>query len=138
MIWVVLAFLGVPLWLIAAAILVLVLRSRKLRHRERNVAVRVHAAGKQPAKGWRRGNAVWVRHVFAFRGWPAAWDEVLAGISSASTRTPAGDEVHALRHLDEPVVAVLTLDDGELLEVAAAGRSLELLLGPYAAAPSPA
>ena len=135
-IWVVLAFVGVPLWLIAAGILVLVLRSRRLRQREGNVAVRVHRAGKEPGKGWHRGNAVWVHDVFAFRGWPAAWSEVLAGVSSASTRRPSEEEGHALRHLDSPVIAVFTLEDGDVLQVAAAGERLRPLLGPYAVASS--
>ena len=138
MIWVVLAFVGVPLWLIAAGILMLVLRSRQLRHREGNVAVRMHGAGKEPGKGWRRGNAVWVREVFAFRGWPAAWSETLAGVSTASTTAPSEEEGHALRHLHEPVVALLTLDDGDVIEVAAPGASLKLLAGPFAPAPSSA
>jgi hypothetical protein len=137
-IWVVLAFVGVPLWLIAAGLLLVVRRTRQLRHREGNVAVRVHGLGKAPAKGWRRGNAVWVHDVFAFRGWPAAWSEVLAGTSSASTRAPSREEEHALRHLDAPVVALLTLDDGDVLQVAAPQKSLPLLLGPYAVASSPA
>jgi hypothetical protein len=132
MIWAILVLLGVPLWLVASGILVLLLRARQLRHRPANVGVRVHDPDKAPAKGWKKGNALWVRDVFAFRGWPAAWSETLAGVSAATSRAPTDVEAHALRHLDAPVIAVLTLDDGEVLEVAAAGESLELLLGPYA------
>jgi len=41
MIWAILALLGVPLWLCAAGILVVVLNNRRLRNRHGDIPVRV-------------------------------------------------------------------------------------------------
>ncbi|MPY92111.1 MAG: hypothetical protein GEV08_03310 [Acidimicrobiia bacterium] len=139
MIWLILALLGVPLWLVVGGILALVTRSYRLRARPGNVPVRLHKAGKPPAKGWHRGNAVWVRDVFEFRGSPAAWNELLVGVSSATTRELSPDEAHALRRMDDPVVAVLALgggpEHGGPVEVAAEATDLALVLGPYGKVP---
>ena len=128
MIWLFLAIVGVPLWLIAAAIVTLVLRNRELRHRPGDMAVRV----RKPGKRWKRGHAVWVHDVFAFRGSPAAWDEVLEPVRSAVVRTATPEEAHKLRRLPDPVIATLTTDSGSTLEVAAAGEDEALVMTPFA------
>ncbi|MCJ7795789.1 MAG: hypothetical protein MUQ56_03345, partial [Thermoleophilia bacterium] len=61
-IWAILAFLGVPLWLIALALLGLYFRNRTLRRRLGDIPVRVLRQGK---KRWIRGHGVWVSDVFA-------------------------------------------------------------------------
>jgi hypothetical protein len=74
MIWAVLALLGVPLWLCAVGILVLVFRDRGRRRRAADIPMRPRLA----AKGrWRRGHGLWVRGVLGFCGSPAAWNEAL-------------------------------------------------------------
>jgi hypothetical protein len=121
--------MGVPLWLIAAAIVTLVVRNRALRHRPGNMAVRLRSPGKR----WKRGHALWVHEVFAFRGSPAAWDEVLEPVRSAVLRPATSEEAHKLRRLDGPAIATLTTDSGSSFEVAAAGRDEALLMAPFAA-----
>jgi hypothetical protein len=69
MIWVILAAIGVPLWLCAAAILTLVLRDRSLRKCGGDIPVRLRTA---PEKRWRRGHALWVHDVLSFRASPPA------------------------------------------------------------------
>ena len=76
MIWAVLALLGVPLWLCALAIAILILRNRALRHREGNLPVRVRKAN---GRHWSRGNAIWIHDVFVSRGSPAVWRECFSG-----------------------------------------------------------
>jgi hypothetical protein len=44
------------------------------------VPVRVREAH---AKHWRRGHAIWVHDVLAFRGSPAAWKEKPGGVAKA-------------------------------------------------------
>ena len=83
MIWAILAFLGVPLWLCAAGILMLLLRNRALRRRPGNVPVRVLS---KPGGHWRRGLAVWFGPVFVFRASPAAWKEQLLWVDRLSIR----------------------------------------------------
>ena len=116
MIWIILAALGVPLWLIAIALLTLLFRNRTIRNRPGNVPVRMRVPGK---KRWDRGHAVWVHDVFAFRGSPAAWEEVLEHIKGATVRPATADEAHKLRGLDDPIIATLTTADGRTIEAAA-------------------
>jgi hypothetical protein len=81
MIWALLAFLGVPLWLCAVGIYILISRNSALRKRPGNIPVRVLKPGKTR---WTRGHAVWISDVFAWRGSPAAWNEGLLHVLAAS------------------------------------------------------
>lgn len=135
MIWVILAAIGVPLWLCALGILALVFRNRKLRRRPGNIPVRVLWPGKER---WTAGHGIWVSDVFAWRGSPAAWIEDLQQVSEASHRPADSDENKKLHRIgDDPVIASLTLADGRTLKVAARREHGRLLLGPYADRPSP-
>jgi hypothetical protein len=127
-IWAILALLGVPLWLCAIAILVLVLRNRGLRKRALDIPMRLRVDGKGR---WHRGHGLWVHDVLAFRGSPAAWNEGLLWVTGATTREPTPEEAHKFRRLDHPVVAILTVADGPDSEAVAARQHRELLLGPY-------
>ena len=128
MIWAILALMGVPLWLCAVGILVLVLRNRSLRRRPGNVPVRVLPEGKQR---WRRGHGVWVSDVFAWRGSPAAWQEELFPAVGARTCSPDREQRKRLRRLDHPVLAELTGGDGGTIRVASAAADELGLLGPF-------
>jgi len=129
-IWAILALIGVPLWLCAVAISVLVLRNRHLRHRPGNVPVRLLPPG---TTRWRRGHGVWVSDVFAWRGSPAAWREELLQVVGATTRSADAEERGHLHRLGgAPVVADLTTTDG-IVRVAAAAAHRPALLGPFAA-----
>lgn len=133
MIWVILAFLGVPLWLCALGITALVLRNRALRHRFGNLPVRVLWPGHQR---WSRGHGIWVSNVFAWRGSPAAWSEGLFPVESVPVRPATAAELRPLRRLGEdPALAVLTAPDGETLIVATAAPQRQALRGPFAAEP---
>ena len=129
MIWAILAILGVPLWVIAGGIAYMVLLNRHLRHRKGDMPVRArYASGRR----WRRGHAVWVGDVFAYRSSPSSWNESLDRVRSATLRELTAEEAHALRRVDDPVVVVLTADD-HTIEVAAAGPKKDALLGPFTA-----
>ena len=131
MIWAILVFLGVPLWLCAAGILLIILNNRRLRKRHGNIPVRVKRPGK---KRWTRGHAIWVSDVFAWRSSPAAWSEDLEQVIGATLRNPDAQERKKLRHLGEGFpIATLLLAEGETLEVAASPEKREALLGPFEA-----
>ncbi len=133
MIWAILAALGVPLWLCAMGILTLLLRNRALRKRPGNVPVRVRQPGK---KRWSPGHGVWVHDVFAFRGLPAAWKEALVWAAGATVRMPTDEERKKLHRIGaEPVVATLTLVEGQTIEFAARSEHENDLLGPFSASP---
>lgn len=132
MIWVVLGLLGVPLWLCAAGIFVLLHNSRTLRKRPGNIPVRIL---RPDGKRWRRGHGIWVSDVFAWRSSPAGWNEDLRRMIGASVRSPTPKEHRKLRRLDQPVVADLLLDGGETMTLATEGSYRELLAGPHAHPP---
>jgi hypothetical protein len=133
MIWAVLAFLGVPLWLCALGILVVVRRNRTQRKRQGNVPVRVLLPGKTR---WTRGHALWVGNVFAWRGSPAAWNEALELIVGSRAQNHSAEERRKLRHLgDGLVVLSLETEDGVHLRVAARDSHARDLLGPHVTTP---
>lgn len=132
MIWAILAALGVPLWLCAIGIFMLLFNNRRLRKRYGDVPVRVRRPGK---KRWTRGHAIWVSDVFAWRGSPAAWTEELLWVSDATARPADQEERKKLHRLgDDPAIATLAAADGETVEVAAAPEQVSALLGPFARA----
>jgi hypothetical protein len=129
MIWVILAALGVPLWLCAMGALVLILNNRRLRHRRGNIPVRVLPPGKTR---WKRGHAIWVSNVFAWRSSPAGWSEEILDVGDVKMRAATQEEHDKLHHLaDEPAVVTLTLASGTTLDVAAQPEYRTALSGPF-------
>jgi hypothetical protein len=114
-IWAILVAVGVPLWLCAAGILTLLLRNRSLRRRGGDLPVRMRPAG---GGRWRRGHALWVHDVLSFRASPAGWKEELLWVDEVAVR-PATEEDGLRRLGAHPVVARLSIHDGEPVEVAA-------------------
>jgi hypothetical protein len=129
LIWLTLAFLGVPLWLCALAIIVLVLRNKKLRDRHGNVVVRL----KKPEEDrWRRAHALWISDVFAWRGSPAAWSEDLVHVADVTQRAPDPEERKKLHRLgDGFVIATMTSVDGGSFGVAVRSDARTAILGPF-------
>ncbi len=131
MIWVILACLGVPLWLCAFGLSVLIVRNRTLRHRRGNLKVRRRSSGKSR---WMRGYGVWVRDVFAFRGSPAAWTESLVCVREVVMLVPSEADCKKLRRLGAPPAMVRFIDDdGAPVDFVAASEHALDLLGPFAA-----
>lgn len=129
MIWAILAILGVPLWLIALALLGLFFRNRGLRKRVGNIPVRVLQPGK---RRWQRGHAIWVSDVFAWRGSPGAWREDVAQVRGVYLHAPDPEQRKKLRRLgDDAVVASLSLAGGSSLDVATRGEHRAALPGPF-------
>jgi hypothetical protein len=130
MIWAILALVGVPLWLCAVAISVLVLRNRRLRKQPGSMPVRIRVAGKGR---WHPGHGFWVHDVFAFRGSPAAWNESLVQVGRVAAAQPATEEQKKGLHRlgDHPVVANFELVPKGSLQLAAHAEHASLLLGPF-------
>ena len=128
----ILAIIGVPLWLIAIALLMLFFRNRKLRKRPGNIPVRVLGPGK---KRWTSGHGIWVSDVFAWRGSPAAWNEDLFQVRSVAIHFADAQERKKLHRIgDGPVVASFALDEAATLEVAVRHEHQSILAGPLVAA----
>ena len=135
MVWVILFLLGIPLWLCAAGIIMLLLENRSLRKRPGDMPVRVKPPGKTR---WSRGHAIWVSDVFAWRSSPASWKEGLVHVTGLSLRSPSDEERHKLRRLGDDVhIAMLSSAAGKLLEVATGPEHGTALPGPFAGAANP-
>lgn len=133
MLWVLLVFLGVPLWLCAVGITVLVLRNRSMREREEDIPLLLRHTG---SSRWRRGHGIWIHDVLAFRASPAGWAVELLWVQHVASRKPTGNELHELRRLgDSPTIVTLTTDDDANVEIAIAGADADSALGPFAATP---
>jgi hypothetical protein len=134
MIWAILALIGVPLWLIAIALIVLVFRNRALRKRHGDIPVGILRSGK---KRWIRGHAIWVSDVFAWRASPASWNDGLEQVADASLHEHVDAQTaKKLHRLDDiPVVASLTLVGGAVIEIAARRGHCSALMGPFAKQP---
>src|SRR5829696_7862612 len=129
MIWAVLVVLGVPLWLCAIAVSVLVTRNRHLRRRPGDMPVRLLRPGKTR---WVRGHAVWVSDVLAFRGSPAAWTEDLVQVAGVTIRAARPEDRKALHRLgNDPVIASLTTAAGGTPLLAVAPEHRATLAGPF-------
>ncbi len=131
MVWAILVFLGVPLWVCAAGITITVLRNRSLRKRPGDIPVRLQRAGR---KRWTRGHALWVSDVFAFRGSPSGWSEVLEHVTDVTLRSPSEEEGRKLHRLGQTVqIATLSTADAEPFAVAADAERRTALVGPFVA-----
>jgi hypothetical protein len=114
-IWAILLLLGVPLWICATGILVLVLRNRGLRKRAADIPMRL----------------LWIHDVLAFRGSPAAWNEALLWAVSGTTRELTSKEAHKFRRLDQPVAATFTAADGPGFEAVTTRQHLPQMLDAF-------
>ena len=132
MIWAILALLGVPLWLCAVGITVLVFRNRTLRKRFGDIPVRILRPGKNR---WIRGHAIWVSDVFAWRASPASWNEGLEQVTDASLHERVDAQTAKKLHRlgESPVIASLTLVGGDVIDVAARPEHRAALMEPFAA-----
>jgi len=119
---------GVPAWIIVLVMAALIQRHHQLRHRPGNVTVRLRS---DSGARWSRGNGVWVDDVFAVRQGIGDRSESYLRVTSVSTRSPEADEGKLLR-LEEPVIALVQLADGESIEIAFPRKQQSLLLGPFA------
>ena len=130
MIWAALIALGVPLWLCAGGILIVVFHNRSLRKRPGNVPRKFRPPDK---KRWTSGHGVSVSDVFAWVGSTAAWKSELAWAVNSATRPADKEERKKLGRLgDSPLIASLALAEGGRIEVAATREHRAGLLGPFA------
>lgn len=110
MVWAIMAFLGVPIWMIVGGILTLLWRNRSVRKRPGNIQCRMSA---EPGKRWRRGNGIWVHDVFVFTASPWAWNEEPMWVKQSEVRSPTAEEGDKLKRLgDKPVVAEFLTEGG--------------------------
>lgn len=126
-IWAALVALGVPIWLCASGILILVFRNRPLRKRPGNVPCKFRLTDEER---WTSGQGVWVSDVFAWGGSTAAWRSELAWTACLATRPPDQNERKKLGRLgDFPLIASLVLAEGERSRSPPSARTAPAFLG---------
>src|SRR5262245_7179452 len=99
------------------------------RFQRRDGAIRVLRRRGTDAR-WRRGHAIWVADVLAYRSGPFGLTETLDWILSARLRDLTLEELARAGALDGRVVAVFTVPEGTF-ELAAAPSAAAALLGPF-------
>jgi hypothetical protein len=132
MIWIVLAALGVPLWLVAGALLGALWNRRRVRRIADTFPCKVRAlSGNDGPEKWGRSTAWgrWVHNVLLVHKGPA-----LARSDALSVRDVQGPVTRRREFKvrgEDPVSIRLSLDDGSAVEVAAPISSTSLLSGPF-------
>lgn len=122
--------LGVPLWLIAAFLVVQLRRARRMKRRPGNVPNRAKAITE---KKWRRGHGVWVHDVFAWAASPPLLKEYLGWVTQIEQRAPTAGEAKKFRRLGaDPLVLTLHTAAGPTYELAVGGAHRDQALGPFA------
>jgi hypothetical protein len=133
MTWILLAVLGVPLWLIAGVLASAFWSRHRFRGRPEVFACRLRPAGPAKTSGWSRTKsyAYWVHDVLlVHHGLALARYEVLP-VSSVAGPTPASS-VKGLG--DRPEWLRLQLDDGRMMDMATQNQDVALATGPFVAA----
>jgi len=112
------------------ALLLTVRRNRALRRRPANVRAFMRHPDRER---WLPGHGVWVGDVFAFRRSPAAWDEAIIWVSSASARSATEEERARLRRMgDDPAIVTFLLASGGSIAFATRAEDRAAMLGPFA------
>lgn len=119
--------LGIPVWMLVGALVLLALRARSLGRRPGDLPVRVRDEG---SKRWQRGHGLWVHDVFVFNGTLTFWSDRLVPAVGATTTTDAMG-FDPPRRLPEASFVSILGDGGAVLCVASVGDPDDVL-GPFA------
>jgi hypothetical protein len=133
MIWILLAAIGVPLWLVAGGLLGMLWSRRQLRRQPGVFVCRLRPAGQADKSAWPRAKryAYWVHDVLlvhrgaALMRYEALPVSSVAGPVAASTVKGLGDRAMSLQ---------LHLDDGRLFDLAARNQDVAPATGPFVTA----
>lgn len=134
MILIVLAFLGVPLWIVAGALLAVLLSRRRFRNRPDafEAKVRLHSGaftGMDASFPRSAASAIWAQNVLIIFHGMARTRVLLLPTLALDQDTHSLPDVKGVG--PEPCGVTLRLDNGALVEVAASGDARMLLSGPY-------
>ena len=136
MIWVILALLGIPLWLIAAGLTFTVWHHRDVTKRPGIFACKARAsAGEVSALGDKfprlSGHALWVHRVLIIYSGPSRSRSDPYGVAGVERPLVPADTDAVKRLGGQPQLLTLRLDGGAVIEIAVARGDSELLLGPF-------
>lgn len=136
MIWIVLAALGIPLWMVAGALLATLWSRRRFMRAPGAFAGKLRVvAGEVPGmkRSFPRSRSAvrWVHDVLVVHhGVALARSDAFAVARATGTRVRSGDgEVRRLG--DAPIVVTLVLDNGATVELAGPADAAEVMVGPF-------
>jgi hypothetical protein len=123
----ILLFLGVPLWMVAGMIILVVWNRRRVKGQPGMFPVKIRAevkpdAEKEPnekePKWSRKGYAQWVHDVLILRKGMGLMQSIPYGISGVESHEQDADPDEVKGLGEHPVVIRVRLDDGSILQVA--------------------
>lgn len=142
MIWIILAALGIPIWLVLGGLATTLVSRRSFKRRAGVFPVKLRVVSGEVATlkdSWPRrpGYARWVHDVLLVQhGLALLRTEALAvaGVTHIGALRD-GDDIRGLG--DAPVVVTLELDSGASVELAASSDLREVMAGPFGAPTDP-
>jgi hypothetical protein len=141
-IWIILAALGIPIWLVLGGLVATLLSRRSFKRRPGVFPVKLRVVTGEAAKlkaSWPRrpGYARWVHDVLLVQhGGALRQTEALAVARMMGPISPADpDDIRALG--DAPLVMSLELDGGATIELAAPADARATMVGPFDETPEP-
>jgi hypothetical protein len=136
MIWAILVFLGIPVWLIALALFILIRTRSKIGSIPGSVRCKVRSSAPIPGlhDDFARytSTAHWVHDVLIVHGGTFLIQTLPLGVTGCSASPQAAEANSRIRKLDSPVTMRFTLDSGAEVELACAAADADRLLGPFA------
>jgi hypothetical protein len=135
MIWILLAALGVPVWLIVGALTGALLSRRASKSAPGVFRAKLRvtsgaARGLKPTWARMPAYAAWVHDVLiVHQGLALVRSTALPVRSAADVKAAPQDDVKGLG--DNPTLLTLTLDNGAVVELAAPAEARELMVGPF-------
>lgn len=136
MIWAILVFLGIPLWLIALALFMLIRTRSKIGSIPGSVHCKVRTSAPIPGlhDDFARytSTAHWVHDVLIVHGGTFLIQTLPLGVARCSAGPQPAEANPRIKKLDTAVTTRFTLDSGAEVEIACASTDAERLLGPFA------
>ena len=136
MIWAILIFLGIPLWLIATILFMLVRTRTKVRHIPGSVQCKVRGVsagipGLGVAYPRYTATAHWVHDVLIVHAGTFLIRTLPLGVAALAAAPAPAEPSPRIKKIDQPVTLRLATDSGAEIELVCAEADAELLLGPF-------
>ncbi|MBC2590488.1 MULTISPECIES: hypothetical protein [Rhodococcus] len=137
MIWIILTFLGIPLWFCAVALGILLRGRHRIKHLPGGFGCKVRiVSGQVPGlkSEFSRITGVgnWIHAVLILHGGnPFLARTSLCGIQAVESG-PSEIDPATVKRIDDPVAVRFRHDNGATLELACARHDLDAMLGPFA------
>ncbi|MGD9893481.1 MAG: hypothetical protein AB7R89_07020 [Dehalococcoidia bacterium] len=130
-----LIFIGIPLWLIAIALLLVLRQRRRVAKRAGSFDAKIRAtSGAVEGAGpkWSSGSAWWVSNVLVLAGGPARTRYTLLPVSRAMPEAIHPAQPDQVKRMgDAPVIVPFLLDPSGAVEVAVRSGNEYRALGPF-------